>query len=227
MPRLINIEDRLRAINLRKQGKTYSEIRKIVDISNGTLSYWSHKIILSSKARARLKNTQSRHLIKARLAGAITLKNRQKEYLDDLKKRVTSTISKSVTLEMLRVALAFLHLGEGAKWKSHRGLQLGSSDPLILQLYIKLLIVCYNIDRNRFHYYICYRADQDLVKLKKYWSSVLKIPMRNFYDSRPDPRTIGKKTLKKDYKGVCIVSHAGSAIQQELEQIPEIIYKGL
>ena len=228
MPRLIQQAAKLRAIQLRTQGKTYSEIRKEIPVSKGTLSYWSKKIVLSPRALARLRRTQHLHLMKARLAGVLTLRKKQTDLLSSLRRNIDQVISKSITPEMLRVALAFLHLGEGAKWKSHRGLQLGSSDPLILELYIKLLGACYNIDRSRFKCYICYRADQNLHQLKKYWAAKLGISANRFYDSKPDPRTVGKVTKNRNYMGVCIVSCAGSDIQQELEMIPEIILeKGL
>ena len=227
MPRFITRSDRLRAIALRKQGKTYSEIRKEIQISKGTLSYWSKRITLSPNAKAQLQKTQNLHLAKARLAGVATLKKKRADFLQDLRERVSSIITRAMTPEMLKVALAFLHLGEGAKWKSHRGLQLGSSDPLILLLYIKLLNKCYNIDKSQIHCYICYRADQDLGQLRRYWSHILGISSDRFYSSRPDPRTVGKITKNKDYKGVCILSCAGTIVQQELELIPDIIYKGL
>ncbi len=228
MPKFIAPADRLRAIKLRKQGKTYSEIRREIKISKGTLSYWSKKITLSPSALVRLKKTQDTHLIQARAHGVVTLRKRQVDFLNNLRETVSSNVLKTLNVETLKVALAFLHLGEGAKWKSHRGLQLGSSDPTILLLYTKLLAKCYGIDKSRFRCYICYRADQDLRALKKYWSAVLGISIDRFYESKPDPRTIGKTTKNKDYRGVCIVSCAGTTIQQELELIPSIILdKGL
>lgn len=123
--------------------------------------------------------------------------------------------------------LAFLYLGEGGKWASHRGLYLGSSDPIILQWYIKLLNKCYGLTRNQFKASICYRADQNLEELKKYWSKVISIPLKNFYNSKPDPGTIGKPTRKKDYRGVCALTCAGTFHQLELELIPKVLIKGV
>ena len=123
--------------------------------------------------------------------------------------------------------LAFLYLGEGSKWHSHKGLTLGSSSENIILLYIKLLNVCYKIDPKNLKCRVSYRADQNINKLERYWSRATSIPLKNFYKTIPDPRTIGKPTKKKSYKGVCVVMTGHTDIQLELEMIPEIILKGL
>ena len=74
---------------------------------------------------------------------------------------------------------------------------------------------------------ISYRADQNIKSLQNYWSRLTGISLKNFYKTIPDPRTIGKPTKKKDYKGVCVVTCAGSHIQLELEAIPAIVLRGL
>jgi hypothetical protein len=226
MPSLIQRSVRLKAIQLRKQGKTYSQIRDKLSISKGTLSYWSRRIKLSPNAMNQLKITQDLNLKRARLFSQVSLRVRQAKFLDDLRMKLKPML-RTLHPTTLKIALAFLYLGEGAKWKSHRGLQLGSSDPMILLLYRKLLKKCYSIDRDKLHCYICYRADQSLEELVKYWSRVLNISPKKFYKSNYDKRTIGKPTKNKNYKGVCVISCAGTEIQQELDLMTRILYEGL
>ncbi len=64
-----------------------------------------------------------------------------------------------------------------------------------------------------------------LKKLNKYWSNITGIPLHNFYKSKPDSRTKGKSTLKKDYKGVCAVHYLSTNLQFKLQSIGEIIIK--
>ena len=227
MPSLAKRAIRLEAIKLRKQGKTYNEIRKKFPISKGTLSYWSKKIKLSEFAQKRLKKNQDSYLRKARLASLANLRIRQTQSLIDIRKKIKPSIVKVMNPEVLKIALAFLYLGEGAKWESHRGLQLGSSDPAILLLYKKLLKSCYLIDKDKLRCYICYRADQSLEGLIKYWSRTLNIPKSGFYKSSYDKRTIGKPTKNLDYKGVCVISCAGTEIQHELNIITKVFLEGL
>jgi hypothetical protein len=125
------------------------------------------------------------------------------------------------------VALAMLYLGEGAKWQGHRGLMLGSSDPKIIKLYIALLRDCYDVKTSQLKCRIQHRADQNGSKLLSFWSETTAIPTMNFYPSYIDRRTIGRKTKKLEYKGVCSVIGGSTQIQLELEQIAGIIFEAV
>ena len=50
----MKLKERLKAIHLRKLGKSYSEIRKKVKISKGTLSLWLRNIKLTPEQEKRL-----------------------------------------------------------------------------------------------------------------------------------------------------------------------------
>ena len=150
---------------------------------------------------------------------------RKRELFLDKVRQEANRVLKKFNMENLKTVLAMLYLGEGAKWKGHSGLLLGSSDSTIILLYISLLEKCYKIKPSRLKCRISYRADQDIRELEKYWSGVTGIPEENFYKTKPDPRTKGKKTKKNDYKGVCVITCAGSHIQLELEEIAKLLLK--
>lgn len=206
---------------------TYSQIISKIQVSKSSLSGWVGKMVLSPAANRKLIATQNRHLIKARKIATIKRESKNKEDSLIMQKNLQPLVRRARNLIFLKIALAFLYLGEGARWKTHRGLQLGSSDHVILSLYIHMLKRCYNIDKTFFRCYICYRADQNLTELTRYWSKTLKIPISQFNTtSKPDRRTIGKPTRKSSYMGVCIISCRGTKIQQELEMIPKLILDG-
>lgn len=144
---------------------------------------------------------------------------KRREYLKTLAEKNRHLRAKLVDKDVSKLALATLYLGEGAKWKSTRGLALGNSDPDIVKIYIQLLEQCYGINRNDLKARITYRADQDIEKLIEYWSNISGIPRNNFYETKPDPRTKGSRTRKKDYMGVCTVIGGGTEIQLELDII--------
>lgn len=62
-----------------------------------------------------------------------------------------------------------------------------------------------------------------LKKLEKFWSSLTKIKPSQFYKAQIDVRTIGKKTIKLHYKGVCRIDYFNADIYNELKVIGEII----
>lgn len=214
---------------LRMRGKTYSEIMNILGIKlpKSTVAWWCRNTPLPSWYWGRLEKINKNNREKAQKAAWLANKEKQERFLSKLIKDNKILKDKTKDRDILKIILAILYLGEGAKWKTHRGLQLGSSEPNIINLYIKLLNRCYGIKPNQLKCRISYRADQNLGTLEKFWSETTNIPLANFYKSKPDPRTIGKITKNKDYKGVCVVSCAGTHIQLELEEIPRIILKGL
>lgn len=209
------------AVRLRKQGKTYSEIQNNLRtaIPKSTLSYWCKDILLSQLYYDKIQLLNIANAKKGREIAVAVNKIKREKYLSSLVKRNKYLIPLLKNQDIAKIALAMLYLGEGAKWKSHRGLLLGSSDSDIVKIYIKLLQRCYNISRRRIRARILYRADQDINSLTIFWSHVTGIPKHHFYKTKPDPRTIGKKTKKKDYRGVCVITCGGTEVQIELDII--------
>ena len=133
-----------------------------------------------------------------------------------------SYLGKLINKDIAKLLLAVLYLGEGKK-KSGL-LMLGSSDVNIIKLYIELLKKCYKITDDRIKCRISYRADQNIKHLTDFWSKELNLPIKNFYKTIPDPRTVGRNTKNKKYKGVCVVYILKSSrIHLELKIISEII----
>lgn len=220
---------RQKAKLLRSNGKTFSEIKKAlkVNIPKSTLSLWCKDVDLPSWYKEKLDALNFKNLTKAQKMACISNRAKQSKRLQELRDKNAHLPEKLHDKDILKMLLAMLYLGEGAKWKTHRGLYLGSADPNIIKLYMRLLYLCYGVGPGNFKGRVCYRADQNLESLQKYWSRVTSIPIKNFYKSKPDSRTIGKTTKKKGYKGVCSLTCGGTHIQLELETIPRLILTGV
>lgn len=220
---------KIAVVKLRAKGKTYREIKQIlgVNLPKSTLSYWCKGVPMPKLYAQKIEQFNKQNIKKAQKAAWRVHKRNRQQFLDGLIRKNLHLYDKIKDKDVLKMLLAFLYLGEGAKWHSHRGLSLGSSDPIIIKIYMRLLNSCYDIRPQKFKVYICYRADQNLKALQKYWSRLTSIPLKNFYISKADPRTIGKPTKRKDYKGVCTLICAGTNIQLELESIPKLILEGL
>ena len=214
------------AIRLRRSGYTYGEIVKKIDapIPKSTLSIWFQNIKLSAYARKRLENSISDKLKKAHAAALLTNKKKRQEYLRDIEKRVSHLKNHLSNKDVAKIVLAVLYLGEGKK-SIRRSFMFGNSDPKVIKLYLNLLRKCYAIDESKFRCTVQCRADQDVPFLEKFWLDVTKIPASQFYRSRIDPRTIGKKSKKPQYKGVCRIDYFCADIYNEIEKIIEIVCK--
>lgn len=213
---------------LRSQGKTYIEIRQALNLSmpKSTLSNWCQGVIMPNWYAVKIRELNRESFKKAQIMAWASVRRNRKLFLDKVQEEAIEVLKK-FNLENLKIVLAMLYLGEGAKWKSHSGLLLGSSDSQIILLYVSLLEKCYNIELSQLKCRISYRADQNIRELEKYWSNITGISKDNFYKTKPDPRTIGRKTEKTDYKGVCVISCAGSHIQLELEEIVKLLLEKL
>lgn len=218
-----------RVLVLRSQGKTYSEIMRVLGIKmpKSTLSNWCSNVTLPEWYHDKINQLNAQNFSKVRKIAMTANKLKQKVLLDELAETNRYLKDKLGSNDVLKMLLAVLYLGEGSKWRSHRGLMLGSSDPNIIRLYIRLLQLCYGITPEKLSCRVSYRADQDIRLLEKYWAHVTSISLKNFYKTIPDPRTVGRPTKQKDYKGVAVISCAGTRIQLELEMIPKIILEGL
>jgi hypothetical protein len=213
---------------LRSTGNTYSEIFKALNVKvpKGTISGWCRGIKMPFLYKGKIEKLNQVNLKAGRKIALVSNKAKREKWLDEVSLRA-QTSTRNINDSVLKIALAFLYLGEGSKWKSHRGLTLGSSSKEIILLYIKLLNVCYGIESKELKCRVSYRADQNIMELQKYWSALTNIPLNNFYKTIPDPRTIGKPTKDKSYRGVCVIMTSHTEIQLELEMIPQIILKGL
>ncbi len=217
-----------KAQKLHGKGKTYTEIQTILGkkIPKSTLSYWCKNIALPQWYNKKIQNLKYLNLSRAQKMAWLANKAKQETILKDIYAKNYHLSKKVNDKDTAKMLLAMLYLGEGSKRKAHRGLRLGNSDPSVVQLYLKLLKHCFGILPKIMKCQIIYRADQNLTELKRYWSGITHIPFKNFYTTAFDPRTKGKPTLQKNYKGVCVISCAGADRQLELETIPKIILNG-
>ena len=209
-------------IALRAKGKTYQEINKLTDrvVPKSTVSYWCKDVVLPKFYYDKIIRLNDKNRARGRKMAIAHRKSEVRGLIDKLRDE-NEHLVRELTHEpsIQKVVLAVLYYCEGNKWKSHRGLMLGSSDPYLLTLYIKLLKSVYSIEKLSLRARVSYRADQDIGRLEHYWSRLIGIPLKNFYETKPDMRTVGKPTKIPGYKGVCVISCAGAKIQLELEQI--------
>lgn len=218
---------KIEAQNLRRAGKSYGEIQKAIGIKipKSTLSDWCRGIILPEEHRKRLTALNYTNLRRGRELALRNIREEKDRFLQLLKNR-NGRLLKKVNKDVAKLLLAVLYLGEGKKQDGL--LVLGSSDPGIIKLFLALLKMCYGITTDRVKCRISYRVDQPIALLTRYWMKIVGIPAESFYKTVPDPRTAGRATKKKDYKGVCVIYILNSTkIHKELEVVANMLMGGL
>lgn len=216
-----------RAIKLRKEGYTYGEIRRLLDtaIPKSTLAYWCAGISLLPDKRKRLELAVKNNAMKGRIMGMEIIKKKRGQYLKNVEHRIRHipAIIKH-DKDIAKLALAMLYLGEGSKTQKSSVI-FGNSNAEIIKLFMHLMRTCYNIDERKFRCTLQCRDDQDIQKLEKFWSDVTGISLAQFYSARVDPRSVGKKSKKVGYKGVCRIDYFSAEVFIEIMKIIELVNK--
>lgn len=215
-----------KAKRLRSQGYTYSEIRQKIgkQIPKSTLSYWCHSVRLPGLYREKINRINKASLSRALKIAHIVNQTRRREYLDNLRSKNLNLLQK-VDKDVLKLILAIFYLAEGAKYPSSRFLRFGSSDPETIKFFLRSFKIVFNTDPSKFRVDIFCRADQDIEKLQEYWIKITGIDRKFFYKPRVNKRTIGKKTRKRNYRGVCAINYFDTSLQLELQLLGEEIVK--
>jgi hypothetical protein len=165
---------------LRYKGFSYSEIRQFIHVSKSSLSLWLKDIILTEEQikRLRRKGDVARSLGSRALKGARI--KRQKLI-------IRNSISEVRQLEMVDLWLigTILYWAEGNKQREYRPSQrvcFSNSDPLMLNLFLKWLMVSLKLPVGRivFEIYIHETYKKTREELSKYWSDITKLPLGKF-----------------------------------------------
>ncbi len=196
-----------------------------MSIPKSTFSHWFKDLTIPVSLIQKFNRRDSRNLQKGR-----DIALRQKHEARRLKQEKANISNRllyrlfSKDLRAQKIALAMLYLAEGSK-KKRGSLVFCNSDPEIINLFLSLLRRCLKIDESKFRITVQCRADQDVLKLEKFWSRITAIPRRNFYKVQVDARTVGKPTRKPDYKGVCRIDYFSSDVDFELKCIANELKK--
>lgn len=213
---------------LRSVGKTYGEIRQIVKlpIPKSTLSDMCKRVKLPKEYEKRIAQLSLQNLSKAQRIARGMNKIKREEFFKKLEKLNIPIAERISDKGIAKIALAMLCLGEASKYnpKGSHLFSLGNSDSRIIILFLKLLEYCFDFNQEKIRCTVQCRADQDTKELEKYWRKTTKIPSRLFYKTRIDPRTIGKPTRKKEYKGVLKIDYFDSRVQHDLESLADLMY---
>jgi hypothetical protein len=212
-----NTHHRTQVQSLRREGKSYGEIQKIIgcNIAKSTLSFWCNAIPLTRDYEEKIRVAITAGGVRARAAALAAKKVRREQYLSNLAHTNAPLLVLLSDHNIAKLSLAVLYLAEGGKFKKG-SVMFGNSDPSIICLFLDLLRKVYVVDENRFRCTLQCRADQQVEYLESFWSDATRIPRTRFYKARIDPRTVGSRSRKKDYKGVCRIDYFSAEVYNDI-----------
>lgn len=207
-----------RAIILRKTGKSYREIEKILNVRRSTLSGWLKNIILSENQRQKLHKKWLKALVKARSMASEVHRNgrlnRIKKVRDDVE-----IFSSNIRIDdqLGEIIFATFYQAEGVK--KENAVVFANSNPFILKSIYLLFEKTYKIDKSKLRCCLHLRSDQSEIAMKKYWSKLLNIPQPQFNKTQFDKRVI--KPTYSTYKGVCVIIYLDMNLQRRILYLGE------
>jgi transcriptional regulator with XRE-family HTH domain len=170
--------DKNKAILLRKQGKSYNEIVKILGISKSTLSLWLRNIKMPVDIKRRFWNKARK-----KWAANIIKFNKErgkiaKQKAQQIQKLALRDVKKISKRELFLVGIA-LYWAEGFK-KSRWAVVFSNSDPLMIRLMMRFFREICRIKENKFRAIVQIHPNVTSQKAINYWSKITKISKKQF-----------------------------------------------
>lgn len=208
--------ERLKAIDLRKEGKSVGEIARTLSVSKSSISLWTRHIALTIEQVEKLRHNSLVGSERTRIQQAMKLKNNRLKLIETKNKEGELEFN-FLNKKELDIAGLCLYWSEGSK-KSRR-IELCNSDPNLIKAFVKWLKNCYQISLNELH---CYVGINEAHRLREkeviaYWHKITRIPLTNFTKT-----SFKQYPLRKYYEN--FNEHYGTLVVK-VERPARIFYK--
>jgi hypothetical protein len=192
----INKEIKQKAITLRKEGNSYSEILQTIPVAKSTLALWLKDVGLSQPQKQRL--TAKR--LAAVKRGGLEKRNIRINTTRQIEQAAINEIGKISARELFLIGVV-VYWAEGSKQKPHNPSErvaFSNSDALMIRLFLKWLrSIGIPEDEISLSIYLHDSAKHRIREIQKYWSKSLKLRINRFekiYFKRGSTKSFRKNT---------------------------------
>lgn len=194
-------KDKMKAVALRMQGKSYKEIARISKIPKSTLFEWFHQEGWSQKIKERLNTLNAKR-------GAIALQqyrieaNRILEKAKQVARKEARSHYEKLQKNSLFVAGIMLYWGEGDKSTKYNQVRLSNCDADLLRVFLGFLRTVCKIPEEKIKAWVLLYPDLNSDACLTFWRTNLKMSRSQFIK----PTVIqGRHPTKRLANGVCTV----------------------
>lgn len=177
------MEKKLLAVSLRKQGRTYGEIIKLLKVPKGTVCSWLKDVKLSKSLKKQILERSKEKWRKNIITyNKVYAKIRSREAAE-IRKRFQEKASKEIkelSKRDLKLIGAALYWAEG-NIKNRNRLQFGNSNPLMIGIAMRFFREICNIPKDRIKARIHIYPGINYRKALNFWSRITRLPKSNFY----------------------------------------------
>lgn len=208
---MVKLSEKIQALSLRKEGKSYTQIKSAVKVSKSTLSSWLRDYPLS-KERIRALQALSEKRIE----------NFRKTMLKKRELRLTEVYNKEkkkwlpLSRRELFLAGLFLYWGEGTK-ASRGELVISNTDPKVINFSLYWFTKVLKFLKDKIKILVHLYKDMNIKKELLFWSELTKIPLSQF--RKPYIKNTNSKSI--NYKGAfghgtCNVRVADTRLREKI-----------
>ncbi len=210
------VQEKEKAIKLRKEGYSYSEILKEIPVAKSTLSLWLRSVGLAKKQKQRI--TEKR--IAAALRGAKAKKAKRIALVKEIKDKARKEIKEINRRDLWLIGTA-LHWAEGEKEKEYKtgtGVYFSNSDPKMILLFLKWLKIIFSINNSDLVYELYIHETANLRNAQLYWSDIISIPIEKMrvYFKKNKINTKRKNTGDSYYGLIRIKVNKSSGLNRKI-----------
>lgn len=175
---MARFKDREKALVLRKQGMSYSQIKKILGVSKSTLSYWLRDYPLPEEKIKELQRIGAHRSEQAIERYRETMRQKRERRLNRFYKEQMKLFFPFNKRDLLLAGL-FLYWGEGAKTKTTQ-LSISNTDPSMIRFFVAWLTNSLGVSKEKLRIQLHLYKDMEIKKETIFWSKALNIPEKQF-----------------------------------------------
>lgn len=193
-------KDKEKAIEMRRSGKSYSEIFAALKVPKSTLSGWFANSDWSHDLKQRLnKSTQVEHTIRLRELNKLRGANLKRAY-DEAREEAREEFE-ALKYNPLFIAGVMLYWGEGDKLTNF-STKITNTDPHLIRLYVFFLEKVCRVPKEKISAHVLIYPDLNEETCRLYWASRAHIDLSRFTKC-----TVihGKNTRRPLAYGVCMI----------------------
>jgi len=205
-------KDKIRAYELRRQDKSYSEISKALGIPKGTLGGWFKDEEWSKTIRDSLGAKHS--LASPAKLAAIIKSNKERwskkrqEYRD-----LGESEFKQLQNDPMFLTGVMLYWGEGTKDAKGSQVKLANSDPMMIRIFYAFLKDTIKVPKDKINIWLLLYPDLADDMQKSFWSRATGVPSSQFKKS---VYIVGRHPTKRLSYGVCNIYVQSRDIEEKI-----------
>ncbi len=219
-----------KAIKLRKDGKTYSEILKEIPVAKSTLSEWFKEVKLS---KPQIQKLTEKKLIAVRKGGEA--KRQQRILRSQLIREDALKDIKHISKRELWLIGITMYWAEGSKEKEYHpgsGIKFGNSDPRMVVVFLKWLndICKVSNDKIEIEIYIHENSKNSIEVVKKYWSKITGFSinrLNKIYYKKNKIKTNRRNIGNLYYGGIRVTVKSSSSLLRKITGWTEALFKSI